>query len=285
MRIEPVETRLADASPYEGLTEVPGFPFPVWSSRGAEDRAEQLAKRCEAAYCFLGERLDRRPEVILLALSARDWPRFSRAPFGMPSYAAGQLVLAGAPSQFGVELARLLDHAEPDAQQRAREIYGSPGGEIDLDPFFTLLSVHELGHAFQRTVPGRFPRRWLDELFGNVCLHSHIADTSPATLPVLETFPLAFGTIDPARFHHRSLADFERLYLGVGPENYAWYQCRLHVVAKRLYDADGVEPLRRLWDRFAVAPSEQLSDQELVITLRRNVHPVVAEAMLAWPTS
>lgn len=51
----------------------------------------------------------------------------------MPGDAAGQLVLAGAPSQFSVGLARLLDQAEPDPQHQAPEIYGSPGGEMDLD--------------------------------------------------------------------------------------------------------------------------------------------------------
>lgn len=287
MRTELLRARFvdADASPYAGLTKVPGFPFAVWSSRETEERAEELATRCEAAYWFLGERLERRPEVTLLALSATDWSRFATAPFGMPGYADGHLVLAGAPSQFSAGLARLLDLAEPDLQQWARDVYGSPGGDIDLDPFFTLLSVHELGHGFQRTTPGRFPRRWLDELFGNVCLHSHIAEESPATLPVLETFPLAFGTIDPAHFRHRSLADFERLYIGVGMENYAWYQCRLHVLAKRLYDADGAEPLRRLWDRFILAPHEELSDDELVVALRRDLHPMVAEAVLSWPAS
>ncbi len=284
MRSHLVPARLADGSPYEGLTKVPGFLFAVWSSSGTEERAEELAARCQAAYEFLGQHLERRPEVTLLALAAEDWPRFSGAPFGMPSYAAGHLVLAGAPSQFSAGLARLLDLAAPDLQDRAREVYGTPCGDIDLDPFFTLLSVHELGHGFQRTVPSRFPRRWLDELFGNVCLHSHLAEDHPAVLPVLEIFPLAFGTIDPARFRHRSLADFERFYLGVGADNYAWYQCRLHVLAKRLYDADGVRPLRRLWDRFLLTPPEEPADDELVAVLRADVHPLLAEAVLAWPT-
>ena len=286
MRTELSRARLADgASLYDGLVEVPGFPFAAWSSRGTEERAEELATRCEAAYWFLGEHFEQRPEVTLLALSAKDWSRFSRAPFGMPSYAAGHLVLPSAPSEFGVGLARLLDHAEPEVLHQARDVYGSPGGDIDLDSFFTLLSVHELGHGFERGTPGRLPRLWLGELFGNVCLHTYVAVESPATLPVLETFPLAFGTIDPLLFQHRSLADFERLYIGVGLENYAWYQCRLHVLAKQLYDADGIAPLRRMWDRFLLTSPEKLSDQELVVALERDVHPVVAEAVRTWPAS
>lgn len=285
MRTQPPSARLPATSAYLGLSEVAGFPFPVWASPGAEERAGELARRGQAAYGFLAERLGRRPDVILLALAAEDWPRFSGAPFGMPGYANGHLILPGTATEFGAGLARLLGLASPELRRQAREVYGGPDGRLELDPFFSLLSVHELGHAFQRTVPLRFPRRWLDELFGNVCLHCYIAEADQAALPVLETFPLAFETIDPHRFRHRSLGDFERLYLGVGAENYAWYQCRLHVLAKRLYDADGVVPLHRLWDRFLVSGDGQNpNDDELVTILGDEVHPVLGDAVVSWPS-
>lgn len=41
---------------------------------------------------------------------------------------------------------------------------------------------------------------------------------------------------------HTSLADFERLYDGVGDSNYGWYQSKLLI-----YDAAGPVALQKLW--------------------------------------
>ena len=60
--------------------------------------------------------------------------------------------------------------------------------------------------------------------------------------------------MDPSRFAHRSLEDFERLCVGVGPENYGWYQVKLHVGAKRIYDSGGIDALSRMWRTFALGP-------------------------------
>lgn len=42
-----------------------------------------------------------------------------------------------------------------------------------------------------------------------------------------ETFPAAVVAAGHNRLAHHTLEDFERLYVGVGPVNYGWYQCQL----------------------------------------------------------
>ncbi|MDP9278390.1 MAG: hypothetical protein M3P00_03145 [Gemmatimonadota bacterium] len=59
------------------------------------------------------------------------------------------------------------------------------------------------------------------------------------------------------------------------PQNYGWYQCHLHVAAKRVYDAGGAAALRRLWDRF------RFSDEDLATALE-EVEPQLARVFTEW---
>src|SRR5215207_9487492 len=86
------------------------------------------------------------------------------------------------------------------------------------------------------------------------------------------------------RVRRRSLEDFERLYAGVGPENYVWYQCGLVVAAKSIYEATGVDVLRRLYRTFATQQGT-LTDQQLAQLLEARVHPMAAQTMRMWPSA
>jgi hypothetical protein len=109
-----------------------------------------------------------------------------------------------------------------------------------MSQFADLLVVHELGHLFHEQVPFAFSRLWLRELFVNLCLHAYVAEVEPERLPVLTILPQRMSVLPVERVRHRSLEDFERLHASVGPENYGWYQCRLHAAARNIYDDAGI---------------------------------------------
>jgi len=162
-------------------------------------------------------------------------------------------------------------------------VYGTlESGRLDVSAFADLLVVHELAHLFHAQVPFTFPRLWLMELFANIGLHAYLAEVEPAELPVLTTLPDSMKALSTARVRHRSLEDFERLYVGVGPENYGWYQLRLHAAARELYDDAGVDALKRLYRTFAAQRAE-LTDRQLAELLEERVHPTAAQVMSTWP--
>lgn len=276
---------LVSLKQYPSLIEVPSFPFQVYASAGTEPRAQLIAARCRKAHDFLSSTFEFNPQVSVLVLTPRDWSEYATSPvYGMPHYTDERtLAVAGQESDFWQSMAPPVEALPPEAAQAVEAAYGQPDGSVSLSPFFDLLAVHELGHLFQFQGRCQLPRLWLAELFCNLCLHAYTVAAEPEQLPALETFPRVVASLGVAELRYRSLDDFERLYIDVGPQNYGWYQCRLHVAAKHIYEAGGVEALRRLWGVFLRA-DEELSDEQLAARLGEDVHPTVERVLTAWPT-
>ncbi|MGH3087294.1 MAG: hypothetical protein ACRDSJ_08250 [Rubrobacteraceae bacterium] len=265
------------------LERMEGYSFPVLFSAGAQTRAEQVAARCERAHHYLKGVLEFDPALRLLALSPEDWEEHAAFPmYGMLHTDGSESLIVGEkPADFWQGVVRMLDDVLTPAQRaEAEAVYGVVDGRIDIAPFADLLVVHELGHLFHEQVPFRFPRLWLTELFANFCLHAYIIEREPDLLPMWLTLPKRMMSLPRDRVQHRSLDDFERLYVGV--ENYVWYQFGLVVAAKSIHDAAGVGALRRLHRAFTTHEGE-LTDPQLAALLEEQVHPAAAQAMRTWP--
>jgi hypothetical protein len=251
-----------------GLAELTDAPLPTWTSHGLQDRATPLARRTARALDFLSELLGVRPDVQLLVLGQADWPSRSAHPlFGMPNSSRDTLVVAGEESTFWLSFVEILDAR---AQDELRAAYAGAGGGLDLAPFFDLLAIHELAHTIQWAGGVDFPRLWLYEFFCNVCLHAYVAEIEPESLPALTIFPRLVAAVSGERLPHRTLDEFERLYVDMPGTNYGWWQCRLQVAAGELFDAAGRRGVQRLWSAFRV------DDSQLLTTLEEAVHPHLA---------
>jgi hypothetical protein len=77
-----------------------------------------------------------------------------------------------------------------DASRRdyARLLAAYPGGAdgLDLQPFFDLVTIHELGHAFEVLGDLRLPDFWLGEVFADLALHAFVATRQQESLNTLE---------------------------------------------------------------------------------------------------
>lgn len=102
-------------------------------------------------------------------------------------------------------------------------------------------------------------------------------------MPALETFPDMVVGAGSGNYEFTSLQDFERLYstMGMGPKNYGWYQCKFHDAAKHIYNAGGKAVLKKMW-RVLKDHQGSMTDEELVSTLRKEVHVSVADVFVKW---
>lgn len=269
------------------LTALVEYPFPVFCSPGAEARARQLAARCASAHDFLRATLAYEASVCLLALGPEHWQSYTGSPmFGVPQTIDERtVVVAGQNSELWEMIIPPPDMLSAAARQAMGATYGLAGGGLSIAPYMDLLPVHELGHLFIDQLAGHFdhhaPRRWVVELFCNLCLHAYVAMHEPEQLAALEVFPRVIAEEMAAHCEHRSLHAFETLYATMEPPNFVWYLSRLHTAAKRIFDAGGIEALQRLYAAVGTAEGD-LADERLAARLSAAVHPEVARVLTAW---
>jgi hypothetical protein len=256
---------MLDEAKRDGLLPLAGADVPTWVSPGVEERAQPIASRVARASAFLADRLGVVPDVQLLVLVEADWAgRAAHPTYGMPNSDRGTLCVAGEPSDFWMAFVELLDET---ARSQLRDAYPGSNHSLDLAPFFDLLAVHELAHSFHNAGSVRFPRLWLHEFFCNLSLDAYVVAVEPEVLPALTTFPSLVSTIPANRMHYRTIRDFEQMYDSMPGPNYGWFQCKLHVAARRLVGAVGGDVLQRMWDTF------RIGDIELGRKLSADVHP------------
>jgi hypothetical protein len=264
-----------DVTKHEGLASLSGFPFEVRSSASTLEQAGRLASRCARAYSYLGEVLAFRPRCALLVLNRADWSeRASNPSYVLPYYSAGNLFLAGEPSDLTARLDEVTSSAPAAAARELDQVYGS--GADRLEPFADMLVVHELAHAFHDGVPFVFPRSWLTELFADMALYAFVVAEEPDRQLQFETLPrvaLEYTLLEPVA---RDLRYFEAFYPYIEPLTYVWYQFRFTMMAKSIIDGEGPDVLRRLWDAFA------FTDERLSGLLGGRVHSEAGQWLASW---
>jgi hypothetical protein len=171
-----------------------------------------------------------------------------------------------------------------DLRGKVEAAYRDKQGNLSMQPFFDLLAIHELGHAFHMQAALTMQRKWMGELFVNILLHTFIAENEPGALPALTVFPQMVIAGGSAGFKFTTLADVHEKYGEIGqhhPRNYGWYQCRWHAAAAGIYDTGGKMVGRKLWDALK-SKKEILTDDQLVGFLEKTADKTVADVMRNW---
>jgi len=270
------------ASRYEGMSRIEGFPFPVWASPGAEERAEEIGARTSRALGWLTSAFGEPRDVELGIPDRSDWERVADVPvYGMPQAFGNRVTLSPDPAGFWQEAVDIL---WPDLSESTREalrgVYGDPpdvGARLA-----DLIAVHELTHLYHEydETTGRtdFPRLWLAELFSSIGMYGYLADEEPELLPIVSTIARATREIRREHMPVIELDDMERTF-EFGAVYYVLYQFLLIEVAERIWEAAGIGGLREFRDRLR---SPEMTDEEIVAALGR-IHPEAARVVTSWP--
>jgi hypothetical protein len=172
--------------------------------------------------------------------------------------------------------------------------YPDGKGGLNLQPFFDLVTIHELGHAFETFGGLKLPTFWLGEIFANLVLHAFVAERRPELLNTLEVLSMV-GAESPrldARMRaegYTTLEDLEAHYTGgddpMSPVNYVWYQYRWQRLAAEVFNADGEDGVIRFWNYFHAADRTNLggvATTSLAALLEEEVSQTLGHAIQDW---
>jgi len=284
----------------ERLRRLDGYPFEVRYSDGALERARAAADLAARAYVYLSRLFTGvEPDIAVIVADKADWQ--SRQPYGLPFFndddgqiRPGIVVMPAGSGDFWVAIGEDIRDASPSGYKRLLAAYPDGDGNLDLQPFFDLVTLHELGHSFEVLGDLRLPTFWLGEIFANLVLHAFVAtqwDDSLGTLEVLPTVGAGSRRL-AARMRadgYSTLDELEAHYTGgeqpMDPLNYVWYQHRWLRLAARVFDADGEEGLVRFWKCFRGTDqfnSRDVTAGSLAPLLSAEVSPTLGRAIKNW---
>lgn len=271
------------------LAGLEGYPFEVRYSEGALDRARAAADVAAAAYAYFSALFSAvEPDIALIVADETDWS--SRQPYGLPFFndddgqiRPGIVMMPAGSGDFWSAIAKDLRGASPRGYSKLPTTYPDGAGGVDLQPFFDLITIHELGHAFEVLGDLRLPTFWLSEIFVNLAMHAFVATELPASLPTLETLPTAGAASRKLAARMRTegystLEELEAHYTGgdnpMSALNYVWFQYRWQRLAAKLFDVDGEDGLVRFWHCFHATdrvPADQATAASLAPLLTTEV--------------
>jgi hypothetical protein len=282
------------------LAALDGYPFEVRYSDGALGRATAAADVGAAAYVYFSRLFSGvEPDIALIVADESDWA--TRQPYGLAFFTdnddqirPGVVVMPAGSGGLWSAIVQDLRDASPGGYAKLLATYPDGAGSVDLQPFFDLITIHELCHAFETLGDLRVPTFWLGEIFVNLAMHAFVATEMPTSLPTLEVLPtVGAGSRrlgDRMRAEgYSTLEELEAHYTGgddpMSPLNYVWFQYRWMRLAAKVFEADGEDGLVRFWacfhatDRLSSSPATAASVAPL---LRAEVSQTLGRAVQQW---
>jgi hypothetical protein len=282
------------------LSQLACYPFEVRYSDGSLVRARAAADVAANAYVYFSRLFAGvEPDIAVIVADEADWS--GKGPYGLPFFRddaaeirPGIVLMPAGGGDFWTEIGQDIRDASPRGYAKLLATYPDGTGGLDLQPFFDLITIHELGHAFEVLGDLRLPTFWLGEIFANLAMHAFVATQLPASLPTLEVLPTvgAGSRKLAARMRAEGYSTLEELqahYTGgddsMDPLNYVWYQHRWLRLAARMFEVDGEDGLVRFWNCFHSTDRVDASEAtaaSLAPLLTTEVSPTLGRAVRDW---
>ncbi len=214
----------------ENLVSLKGNPTILYSA-GFDTRAitlQKLFNDCINYYEGIFPEEKFAPHVYIL--NKNDWerPNFEE-PYGMPFYSQYYDILVIA--------------AEKDALAKLTGLKDVPKTSDSILTGLDYQPLHELGHYFFFTLNKINKEKWFNEFLATYFLICYLKERNLE--PNLEDELKADYPVE-----HRSLEDFQKFYLKVGPSNYHWYQSKFAKLGFKLYPQFKTDHIKEVLDNY-----------------------------------
>ena len=193
----------------------------------------------------------------------------SQVPYGVPYVQGGVVFIpAAGDGAISADFLGLEAGASAAVQEKVQETGMSFADNARRIPY--LIGYHELGHGYTQGYGIRPHTRWFNEFLATYMAYAFLHRMRPPLARGWEAMMQA--KLEAPAPTHTSLADFDRLYIRVGPENYNWYQSAFAMMAAEVFQAHGLGFLARVREAFPAGEGPAL-DSDAVLARLEQIHP------------
>ncbi len=248
----------------------------VYYSSGSEKRALELRTMIEDALAFYKRKFDIKPEVSLAVLNSEQWRQVGlQVPYGVPNAQGAPYVIFLPATTDNATTQATLSLKEKSSEETLKLIKASgftfeEGAVKSVD----LLGLHELGHILTRAYGINPANKWFSEFLATYFAYAYLKQRQPKLARLWEAMSRAF--LDGIEPKHTTLADFEKLYFGVGLDNYGWYQAEFLLKGTKVYKSEKLKFLKELKTSFPQTEKETVS-LETAISRIEKISPGFSE--------
>jgi len=230
----------------EGLEQLKGAKLPTYHSPEARQRAIELAETAGSCVHYLEGFYENKVENKLLVLNEKDWTKRLEYPYGLIAGIQNYLwyPLARTENPVFKEMIPYYENAPNNLRIKLSQIYPEQSSQYlgTLLRWWELAMVHEYAHNYNRENEVSIQLKWFDELFCDYITWAYLKryeETNPLDVQGIESLSEIMYVGGMELVKHRSLEDFEELYVNVGAANYCWYHGWFNLGAVNLYDKYG----------------------------------------------
>ena len=227
---------------------------------------------------FFERKLNSKVELSLAVLTQNEWKQVRAVPYGLPNVSSPPHVAflpATADGVVTVDALSLKNNLSAETLKKLKSSgYTFEQAAIKL---VDVIGLHELGHTYAVRLgltPPR-PNKWFSEFLASYFAYAYLSEKHPKLAAMFYVMAADLALEGP-RPKYTSLEDFERLYSGVGPKNYGWYQGRFLQRVAQVYHAKGWAFVTDVLNAFPAAEGEAL-DVEVVIRRLEKICPGFVE--------
>ena len=205
-----------------------------------QSRAEDTFNLLNYSTGFFEDHFKVRQSFSIAILDSVSWSKITSVPYGLP-FVSGPPYVVGIPANSENALSRMVLAAIDGYELNTQ--YEMTDEEI-VDLFVSLIGFHELGHIYAGAYGISFPNKWTYEFAASYFAYFYLDQNFQKERDIwTDVSEILVEEINP---RYSTFDDFEKMYVRVGVENYAWYQVVFLLRVKDLYEEQGITFLKNL---------------------------------------
>lgn len=249
-----------------------GASTEVYYSKGYKEKAISIQNLMNQASQFYKEKFAVNLPLFVFYSNKEDYEKYFDLHYGIPFVdEEKQPYFVFLPSEIGVISEGALS-VENQVCKNIKSRLSSLGFSYEsaASTYVALIGLHEIGHTIVETLGIGGVNYWLNELMATYISYCYMIKEHPHYASLYMTMSEIYFR-EESTFEYKELSTFDEYYHIIpsqDPANYDWYQKKLNLFAKEIYDIYGIDFVHMIKDVFK---GEQWTHERTLVQLKESI--------------